>query len=204
MNKCTFENKLLNKRESAYISLIPYIIVLALFIAILFFNSTYQRIYVVGQSMEDTLYGAPDSKPSNIGGDFVYIFDAKPQRGDIVVVRKDDKAIIKRVIAIGGDKVEVKSGKVYLNDKQLVEPYVSEDNNNNWSLLKTCSVTVEQGEIFVLGDNRDNSWDSRDYGCLPESDLIGVVAEWSLTCKGVVTAINTFFEFTLPSWFGVK
>lgn len=204
MNECTFENKLLNKRESAYISLIPYIIVLALFIAILFFNSTYQRIYVVGQSMEDTLYGAPDSKPSNIGGDFVYIFDAKPQRGDIVVVRKDDKAIIKRVIAIGGDKVEVKSGKVYLNDKQLVEPYVSEDNNNNWSLLKTCSVTVEQGEIFVLGDNRDNSWDSRDYGCLPESDLIGVVAEWSLTCKGVVTAINTFFEFTLPSWFGVK
>lgn len=204
MNKCTFENKLLNKRESTDISLIPYIIFLALFIAILFFNSTYQRIYVVGQSMEDTLYGAPDSKPSNIGGDFVYIFDAKPQRGDIVVVRKDDKAIIKRVIAIGGDKVEVKSGKVYLNDKQLVEPYVSEDNNNNWSLLKTCSVTVEQGEIFVLGDNRDNSWDSRDYGCLPESDLIGVVAEWSLTCKGVVTAINTFFEFTLPSWFGVK
>lgn len=204
MNECTFENKLLNKRESTDISLIPYIIFLALFIAILFFNSTYQRIYVVGQSMEDTLYGAPDSKPSNIGGDFVYIFDAKPQRGDIVVVRKDDKAIIKRVIAIGGDKVEVKSGKVYLNDKQLVEPYVSEDNNNNWSLLKTCSVTVEQGEIFVLGDNRDNSWDSRDYGCLPESDLIGVVAEWSLTCKGVVTAINTFFEFTLPSWFGVK
>lgn len=204
MNECTFENKLLNKREGNDISLIPFIIVLALFIAIMFFNATYQRIYVVGASMEDTLCGAPDNNPSNIGGDYVYIFKAKPQRGDIVVIRKDDKAIIKRVIAIGGDKVEVKLGKVYLNDKELVEPYVSKDNNDSLSILKQCSYTVNKGEIFVLGDNRDNSLDSRDYGPLPESDLIGVVAEWSLTYKGFVTAINTFFEFTLPSWFGVK
>lgn len=202
MNECTFKNKLLNKRESTDISLIPYIIFLALFIAILFFNSTYQRIYVVGQSMEDTLYGAPENNPSNVGGDFVYIFDAKPQRGDIVVVLTENKALIKRVIAVGGDKVKIVLGKVYLNGKVLNEPYVSKDNNS--ILNNSDEVIVGEGEIFVLGDNRNVSSDSRYYGCFKVEAVVGVVAEWSLTCKGVVTALNTFFEFTLPSWFGVK
>lgn len=196
---------MLNKKErNNLIGLILLIILFAFLIAIMYFKATYKRIYVVGSSMEDTLYGAPGANPSNPGGDFVYIFDAKPQRGDIVVIRHEDKMIIKRVIAIGGDEVKVEYGKVYLNGEQLNEPYVSKENNNGYGLLKNRSETVKEGEIFVLGDNRDNSTDSRDYGCLPEADVVGVVAEWSLSCNNFVTAVNTFFEFTLPSWFGIK
>ncbi|MGN0812804.1 MAG: signal peptidase I [Candidatus Coproplasma sp.] len=201
MNDCVFNSKLLKKRE--YNSLIPLIILFAFLIAIMFFNATYQRIYVVGSSMEDTLYGAPDANPSNPGGDFVYIFEAKPQRGDIVVIRTEGKTLIKRVIAVGGDKVKIFRGKVYLNGEILEEPYVSEENNNP-ILNNYEETTVEKEYIFFLGDNRNISSDSRNYGCLPVDSVIGVVAEWSLTCKGFVTAVNTFFEFIIPSWFGVK
>lgn len=196
-----FGSKLLNKKER--LNLIPIIILYAFLITILFFNATYQRVYVVGSSMEDTLYGAPDSNPANPGGDFVYVFEANPQRGDIVVINKEGRLLIKRVIAVGGDTVKIEWGKVYLNGKVLEEPYVSKDNNN--AILNNFSeITVENGKLFLLGDNRNNSNDSRYFGCLPIESIIGVVADWSLTCKGVVTAVNSFFEFTLPSWFGVK
>lgn len=203
MNDCAFDSKLLNQRERNDLSLVPFILLFAFLIAIMFFNATYQRIYVVGSSMEDTLYGAPDANPANAGGDFVYIFDAKPQRGDIVVIHTDEKTLIKRVIAVGGDTVKIQWGKVYLNGKIIDEPYVSEDNNN--PILNNFSeITVEEGYIFTLGDNRNISSDSRHYGPFSVEAVVGVVAEWSLTCKGFVTAVNTFFEFTLPSWFGVK
>lgn len=204
MNDRVFEPELLNKRErTGLTSLIPYIIIFSLLISIMLFNATYQRIYVVGASMEDTLYGAPGANPYKSGGEFVYIFDAKPKRGDIAVIRKDSKVLIKRVIAVGGDRIKMEMGKVYINDEELYEPYISSDNNN--PLLNNFSeLTVEENHIFVLGDNRNISSDSRNYGSFPIEAVVGVVAEWSLKYKGLVTAVNTFFEFTLPSWFGVK
>ncbi|MGN1060648.1 MAG: signal peptidase I [Candidatus Coproplasma sp.] len=172
-------------------------------IVILFFNVTYKRVYVVGSSMEDTLYGAPSSNPSNPGGDFVYVFNAKPDRGDIVIIRTNGKTLIKRVIALGGDTVEIVGGKVILNGEELNEPYVSAENNSP-SLNNFPETVVESGYVFFLGDNRNVSNDSRMYGCQPVESVVGVVAEWSLNCKKGITAINTFFEFTLPSWFGTK
>ncbi|MGN0806543.1 MAG: signal peptidase I [Candidatus Coproplasma sp.] len=201
MKELGLGSKLLKRRES--LNIIPIVILFAFLIAILFFNATYKRVYVVGSSMEDTLYGAPGGDPSNPGGDFVYVFNAKPDRGDIVVIRTEDKTLIKRVIAVGGDKVEITRGKVYLNGVELDEPYVSEDNNNP-ILNNYPETTVEKGYVFFLGDNRDISKDSRSYGCYPVESVIGVVADWSISCKKLVTAINTFFEFTLPSWFGIK
>lgn len=178
-------------------------VVFALLIAILAFNVTYKRVYVVGSSMEDTLKGAPDGNPQNVGGDFVYIFQAKPERGDIVIIRTDEKTLIKRVIGLGGDKVKLVGGKLFLNGVEQAEPYVSEDNNtpedNNFN-----EITVPKDCVFFLGDNRDVSNDSRMYGCLPVDSVVGIVAEWSLKFKKSVTAFNTFFEFTLPSWFGAK
>ncbi len=193
----------LNKRNGERAFAVLYCIAFAVLIAILAFNVTYKRIYVVGSSMEDTLYGAPDANPQRPGGDFVYIFSATPARGDIVVIYTDDRLLIKRVIALGGDKVKLEDGKLYLNGKEQEEPYVSPDNNvskdNNFD-----EITVPKDCIFFLGDNRDVSKDSRAYGCLPVGSVAGVVAKWSLTFRKSVTAFNTFFEFTLPSWFGAK
>lgn len=186
------------KRER--ISIIPVLVCSVIFSLILFFNVTYQRIYVVGSSMENTLFGASGDAPYSRGGDFVYIFKATPKRGDIVVISVDGKSIIKRVVAVGGDKVKLVQGKLFLNGKEVEEPYVEAENNTP-ELNNFGEILVEDGCIFFLGDNRNVSNDSRAYGCVPIRQVVGVVANWSLTHKNVITTINEFFQFTLPSWF---
>jgi signal peptidase I len=80
-----------------------------------------------------------------------------------------DQAFIKRVIGLPGDRISLKNGRVYRNDLPLAEPYVMvtpkpEDISN---------ITVPADEIFVMGDNRNNSNDSRYWGTLPLKNLIG-------------------------------
>ena len=89
-------------------------------------------------------------------------------------------AYIKRVIAIGGDRVEVSpSGAVTLNGKALDEPYVGQTclvNQQGMSPCRTLNVTVPKGSVLVLGDNRRNSWDGRFWpggAFLPEQEIIG-------------------------------
>lgn len=172
------------------------VIVFALFRIL--FNAIYLKVYVVGDSMEATLKGAYDTRYS--GGDYVYAFKSQnPRHGDIVVVKTQSKNIIKRVVALGGDWVELKEGVLYLNDEAQPEPYVLAENNtpseNNYD-----RVQVPQGCVFCLGDNRDNSNDSRSeqYGFIDLNSIIGIVADWSLSFKGVITSVNTFFDYTLP------
>ena len=168
------------------------------------FGIAYVKVYVVGSSMSSTLVGA--SNKDVAGGDYVYAFrTSNPKRGDIVVIETESKTIIKRVIALGGDTVELKEGVLYLNDNKVEEPYVSEKNNtpsdNNYA-----RTVVPEGTMFCLGDNRDVSVDSRyeTYGCMPVSWTVGVVADWSMSFKRSITAFNCFFDFTLPEAFGTK
>ena len=124
------------------------------------FALIYFKVYVVGSSMSGTLIGAP-SKDAE-GGDYVYAFrDNKPRRGDIVVIETDHKTIIKRVIALGGDTVKIIDGVLYLNGEVKSEPYVLAENNtpseNNFD-----EITVPEGKMFCMGDNRNHSLDSRD------------------------------------------
>lgn len=198
-------NKLLNKGKKVYNAQFIFIaVIVALYFCIIFFNTTYKSYYVVGESMEDTLTGSPSGNPNAVGGDYVYIFKAEPRRGDIVVIRvNNNKYIIKRVVALGGDTVELRDGVLYVNDKMVVENYISPENNTP-SINNYPKTLVESGRVFCLGDNRNNSKDSRykEYGAFPKENIVGVVADWSLKFKGAVTAYHTFFEFTLPSLFG--
>lgn len=93
-----------------------------------------------------------------------------PQRGDVVVFHnqgQNNQDYIKRVIGIGGDNVEVRGRETYVNSIQLTEPYILE--RPNW----TGSWTVPEGKIFVLGDNRNNSSDSQDWGFVDQTWVVG-------------------------------
>lgn len=179
--------------------LIGLLIVFA--VARIMLSLCYFKVYVVGSSMSSTLSGAPDK--SKEGGEYVYAFKSDhPRRGDIVIVETDKKTLIKRVVALGGDTVELREGVLYLNGEVKEEPYVDAANNTP-SMNNFAEIKVPAGCMFCLGDNRDVSVDSRseEYGCMPLEWTAGIVADWSMSCKGAITAFNTFFDFTLPNAF---
>ncbi len=137
---------------------------LALFLAI---NVVTERIRVESISMQPTLYP----------GDYVIVnkiafkFNHSPQRGDVIVFKypPDPNAIpyIKRVIGLPGDKIHIASGKVYINGELMLEPYLKVITNRggDW--------TVPADMLFVMGDNRNNSSDSRSWGFVPLENIIG-------------------------------
>lgn len=95
------------------------------------------------------------------------------QRQDIVVFHSHTNSIfIKRVIGVEGDTVKVKDGKVWVNGKQLKETYI-----NGEFHVGDVEVTVPKNQLFVMGDNRDNSWDSRfkEVGFVHVDEVIGKV-----------------------------
>jgi signal peptidase I len=98
------------------------------------------------------------------------IFHA-PRRGEIVVFIAPDrpqKDYIKRVIGVAGDRVEIRQGRVYVNGRPLTETYILPGGSPAWG-----PAVVAQGYLFVLGDNRGASTDSRSFGMLPMSNVIG-------------------------------
>lgn len=107
----------------------------------------------------------------------------QPERGDIVVFsptkalqqQNFKDAFIKRVIGLPGEKVEVKGGRVYINNQPLRENYIEDKPNYAFG-----PVTVLPGQYLVLGDNRNNSYDSHYWGFVPRDKIIGraVVRFW--------------------------
>lgn len=96
------------------------------------------------------------------------------ERGDIVVFwypKEPDKSYVKRIIGLPGETVEVRSGKVYINNVELKEDYL--DVEHNQSLPSWSPKRVDAHYYFVMGDNRDNSSDSRYWGLVPEKYIYG-------------------------------
>lgn len=143
---------------------------------------------VNGQSMDSTLKD----------GDFIiinrnsYMFSS-PSRGDIIVFRSDfdeevkssifkkiltgeyndKKNLVKRVIGVGGDKIKIHNKRVYVNNKLIDEKYLNKENINNTE--GEMDIVVPKGKVFVLGDNREVSLDSRyeSVGFIKVSDIVG-------------------------------
>jgi len=111
---------------------------------------------VIGHSMDNTLFDGERLLVNR------HIYrNNTPERGDIVIVERNDLSIqylVKRVIAVEGDSLEIKNNVVYLNDEPLVEDYILEDMFTD-DLEK---IVIPEGKIFVMGDNRNNSMDSRN------------------------------------------
>jgi signal peptidase I len=97
-----------------------------------------------------------------------------PHRGEIVVAvdPRTGDSIIKRVVAVGGDSVGIEDGQLVLNGKPVVEDYVD---NENMDGFYTGPDVVPAGAVFLLGDNRDTSEDSRTFGAVDVDDIEGKV-----------------------------
>lgn len=135
----------------------------ALFLVI---NALSARVRVDGFSMKPTLQD----------GEFVlvnrlaYRFGV-PARGDIIVFHfpldPGSQDLIKRVIGLSGDKIAVRGGKVFVNGQPLQEPYIAA------APLYSGEWVVPQDQLFVLGDNRNDSSDSHSWGMLPYKEIVG-------------------------------
>ena len=148
------------------------VIIPAVFIALLWHIFTHMARFgtVVSESMSPTL---------EVGDYYVLRVDAyedgrTAQRGDIVVFERPDQGdFVKRVIAVAGDEIGIAEGRVWLNGAWLDEPYLKEQPVTELPM----ATVVPEGHLFMLGDNRNHSEDSRDFGPIPVDSLMGKVTK---------------------------
>lgn len=137
-------------------------------------------LQISGTSMTDTLQD----------GDIVAaVSNSKYKQGDVIAFYYNNNILIKRVIAVSGEWVDIdKNGNVYVNDKPLDEPYISE------KALGQCNIDlpyqVPDGKCFVMGDHRDTSIDSRNssVGCVGNDAVVGkiIFRVWPIRSIGPV------------------
>ena len=130
----------------------------------------FQVARVEGQSMAPTLA----NQDRLIVNKFTYLVGA-PRPGDIVMMlypKEPDKSFVKRVIAEPGDTVEIKDGRVYVNDVELADDFVDPDYRSHDDHER---LEVQPGYYYVLGDHRNNSSDSREWGEVPKKYIVGRV-----------------------------
>ena len=144
----------------------------AALVLVLIFSFFFRIIQVDGESMVPTLQN----------GDKLIVWGAgyEPQRGDVVIVDSYTaygKPLVKRVIAKGGDTVSIDyaTGTVAVNGEVLQEDYIAEPTYLGYDVQ--FPYTVPEGTVFVMGDNRNQSLDSRStyVGCIDERDILGKV-----------------------------
>lgn len=144
-------------------------IVFPLAIVLLLFTFIFRTATVVNVSMQNTLHAGDRLILSHIG--------YTPKTGDIIVLstKAVDTPVVKRVIAAGGQTVNIdfQTHTVYVDGKALSEPYIREPTSERGDL--SYPLKVPAGHVFVMGDNRNNSYDSRyrAIGMIDDRDIIG-------------------------------
>lgn len=167
MNKEKKGNPILRFLKEIY----PYVII----VVVVLFVKTYiiAPIQVNGISMDSTLKD----------GDIMLLNKLQykrygVKRGDIVVIKNRDSHIIKRIIGLPGDNIKVEDNILYINGKEYKEDYLDKGTiTNDFSLEELFDTDkVPEGTYFVMGDNRDDSLDSRILGFIDEDDIEGIAS----------------------------
>lgn len=136
-----------------------------------------KKLVVSGSSMEPTIKSNEEALV-----DYDYYKSSKMQRGDIVLLKlessltqSDEIITVKRIIGLPGEKVELRDGKVYIDDKELKEDYLPD--NSVTVQIKETKWDIPENNVFILGDNRGPgaSLDSRYLGPIPEESIEGFV-----------------------------
>jgi signal peptidase I len=173
----------------------PVLVVAAFLVALLIKTFLLQAFYIPSESMEPTLVEGDRVLVEKVSYRF-----GDPERGDVVVFERDlrgpeaqgdddgllermgdavrelfgfptgtEQDFIKRVVAVGGDVVHGRGGRVFVNDRPIEEPYLTDGTE----IGDFGPVDIPRGTIFVMGDNRTHSDDSRNYGPIDESQIVG-------------------------------
>ncbi len=141
-------------------------VVFTLLIYFLVRHFLFENYKVVGHSMDLTLHDNQYLVVNKLG----YRLH-EPQRGDIIVFRDPrdpERKLIKRIIGLPDDTLEIQQGQIFVNGQLLNEPYTQSP--GRYSMPSTL---IPAGHYFVLGDNRNNSSDSHNWGTLPRDEIIG-------------------------------
>lgn len=168
-----------NKRKKALIAVICVltVVILAISAALLVRAYVVTTFTVDGISMYPTLDGGNGALMDNDreNGELLYLNRlSKVKRGNLVVFTIDTatgtRSFIKRVIAVGGDHLQIIDNAVYINGELLSEPYINEA-----MITDDLDVTIDSGYIFCMGDNRNHSADSRsrEVGQIPIESVVG-------------------------------
>lgn len=152
-------------------------VIAAVILAFLIITFVFETVTVQGPSMFPTLHDG-----DRLIVEKVTYYLRKPKPLDIVVIKNPSnlkEKYIKRVIAVEGDKFKIENHKVYVNGKELDEPYIKEVMNADIDKNYANEITIPKGTIFVMGDNRNDSLDSRfspQVGPVPYKLVIGRAA----------------------------
>lgn len=170
---------------------LPILILIALVVAVLIKTFLVQAFFIPSGSMNDTLLEGDRVMVNKLAYRF-----GDPSRGDVIVfdspqganedgetifgalvrhvaeslgLSSPESALIKRIIAVGGETIEIRDNRVYVDGVALDEPYLKEGSR----MPRYGPLTVPEGEVFVMGDNRSESSDSRVFGPIPEDSIVG-------------------------------
>jgi signal peptidase I len=168
------------KKKNVKKEIISWILTLgsAVLIALFIRTFLFEPIFVDGQSMCDTL----QDREVMIVTKTDYIF-GQPQRGDVVICKYPGRTenFVKRLMALPGDTIEIRDHVVYINGEAVDEPYLTSSRNDDTVTADMELMTLGDDQYFVMGDNRDNSHDSRNYygygktATLTRSQIVGHV-----------------------------
>ncbi len=159
-----------------FIALLVVAALLAFGTYLFYFAKTHRGYQVPSSGMEPTIL-----KDERIVVDAHAYDGAEPRRGDVVIIqhKPENLFMVKRLIAIGGDTIEAHQAHVFLNGQELDEPYIQHVYRNTGTRFMNDfgPVKIGPGQLFVMGDNRDIAYDSRqpEFGLVPRSELRGKV-----------------------------
>ena len=137
---------------------IPYVVVILIVVIIRSFFFTFT--FVDGTSMEETLKDGEVLFINKIGKGNI-------ERNDIVIVKRGNNRLVKRAVGLPGERIRCVSGVIYINGEELEKDYGYGKTEN------FQEVTLADNEYFVIGDNREDSYDSRSFGPVVKDNIIG-------------------------------